>query len=81
MPVAPLRADNLILLRLKSSEAGVSCSISFSPFSAPAAFSSWPRMQPCATGSEHMLDLILGAVVSAGLLVYLFWALVRPEDF
>jgi len=28
-----------------------------------------------------MLDLILGAVVSAGLLVYLFWALVRPEDF
>jgi K+-transporting ATPase KdpF subunit len=28
-----------------------------------------------------MFDLILGAVVSAGLLVYLVWALVRPEDF
>jgi len=28
-----------------------------------------------------MFDLILGAVVSAGLLVYLIWALVRPEDF
>ncbi|MGI3776906.1 MAG: K(+)-transporting ATPase subunit F [Janthinobacterium lividum] len=28
-----------------------------------------------------MTDLILGAVVSAGLLVYLVWALVRPEDF
>jgi len=28
-----------------------------------------------------MLDLILGAVVSAGLLIYLVWALVRPEDF
>lgn len=27
------------------------------------------------------LDLILGAVVSAGLLIYLVWALVRPEDF
>ena len=28
-----------------------------------------------------MFDLILGAVVSAGLFVYLVWALVRPEDF
>lgn len=28
-----------------------------------------------------MFDLILGAIVSAGLLVYLVWALVRPEDF
>jgi len=28
-----------------------------------------------------MLDLILGAAVAAGLLVYLVWALVRPEDF
>ena len=28
-----------------------------------------------------MLDLILGGVVSVGLLVYLVWALVRPEDF
>jgi K+-transporting ATPase KdpF subunit len=31
--------------------------------------------------ADLMLDLVLGAVVSAGLLVYLFWALVRPEDF
>jgi len=27
-----------------------------------------------------MLDLILGGVVSAGLLFYLLWALLRPED-
>jgi K+-transporting ATPase KdpF subunit len=28
-----------------------------------------------------MLDLALGGVVSTLLLVYLVWALVRPEDF
>jgi len=28
-----------------------------------------------------MFDLILAGIVSAGLLVYLVWALVRPEDF
>jgi len=28
-----------------------------------------------------MFDLIFGAVISAGLLVYLVWALLRPEDF
>jgi len=28
-----------------------------------------------------MFDLILGGAVSACLLVYLVWALVRPEDF
>jgi len=28
-----------------------------------------------------VFDLILGGIVSAGLLVYLVWALVRPEDF
>ena len=28
-----------------------------------------------------MLDLILGGAVSAGLLIYLVWARVRPEDF
>jgi len=27
-----------------------------------------------------MLDLILGGAVSALLLVYLVWALIRPED-
>ncbi|WP_084698555.1 K(+)-transporting ATPase subunit F [Muricoccus aerilatus] len=27
-----------------------------------------------------MLDLILGGVVCAGLLAYLLWALLRPED-
>jgi K+-transporting ATPase KdpF subunit len=27
-----------------------------------------------------MTDLILGGVVAAGLLVYLLWALLRPED-
>ena len=27
------------------------------------------------------LDLVLGAAVSLGLLVYLGWALIRPEDF
>jgi K+-transporting ATPase KdpF subunit len=31
--------------------------------------------------SAAMLDLILGGAVSAGLLIYLVWALVRPEDF
>jgi len=28
-----------------------------------------------------MLDLVLGGTVSALLLIYLVWALVRPEDF
>ncbi|MGO9817279.1 MAG: K(+)-transporting ATPase subunit F [Acidocella sp.] len=28
-----------------------------------------------------MLDLTLGGVISAGLLVYLVWAMLRPEDF
>jgi len=28
-----------------------------------------------------MLDLVLGGAVSSGLLIYLVWALVRPEDF
>ncbi len=27
-----------------------------------------------------MTDLILGGAVSAGLLAYLLWALLRPED-
>ncbi|MCU4160403.1 K(+)-transporting ATPase subunit F [Acidiphilium sp. AL] len=28
-----------------------------------------------------MIDLALGGAVALGLLVYLVWALVRPEDF
>jgi len=28
-----------------------------------------------------MLDLVLGGVISAGLLIYLVWAMLRPEDF
>jgi len=28
-----------------------------------------------------MLDLVMGGVISAGLLVYLVWAMLRPEDF
>jgi K+-transporting ATPase KdpF subunit len=28
-----------------------------------------------------MFDLLLGGVLSAGMLVYLVWALLRPEDF
>ncbi len=28
-----------------------------------------------------MLDLVLGSAVSAVLLVYLVWAMLRPEDF
>jgi len=28
-----------------------------------------------------MFDLVLGGVLSAGMLVYLVWALIRPEDF
>jgi K+-transporting ATPase KdpF subunit len=31
-------------------------------------------------GFDHMLDLVLGGAVSALLLVYLVWALIRPED-
>jgi K+-transporting ATPase KdpF subunit len=38
-------------------------------------------MPPCATGSSAVFDLILGGAVAAGLMVYLIWALVRPEDF
>jgi len=28
-----------------------------------------------------MFDLVFGGVISAALLVYLVWALLRPEDF
>jgi K+-transporting ATPase KdpF subunit len=28
-----------------------------------------------------MLDLVLGGITSGLLLIYLVWALVRPEDF
>jgi K+-transporting ATPase KdpF subunit len=28
-----------------------------------------------------MFDLVFGGVISATLLVYLVWALIRPEDF
>jgi K+-transporting ATPase KdpF subunit len=28
-----------------------------------------------------MFDLVFGGVISAALLVYLVWALIRPEDF
>ena len=37
-----------------------------------------------ATGSEEattMFDLVLGAIVTVGLLVYLTYALLRPEKF
>jgi K+-transporting ATPase KdpF subunit len=38
-------------------------------------------MPSFADGSEPaMFDLILGGAVSAFLLVYLLWALIRPED-
>lgn len=32
-------------------------------------------------GTRVMLDLTLGGIISAGLLVYLIWAMLRPEDF
>ena len=57
------------------------CWTSSSPYSALAASCSWRPTPPCATGSSAMFDLILGGAVSACLLVYLVWALVRPEDF
>ena len=38
-------------------------------------------MPCCANGSEPVADLILGGGVAAFLLIYLVWALVRPEDF
>jgi len=38
-------------------------------------------MPLCATGSSAVFDLFLGGAVAAGLMVYLVWALVRPEDF
>jgi K+-transporting ATPase KdpF subunit len=28
-----------------------------------------------------MFDLVFGGIISAALLVYLTWALLRPEDF
>ncbi|MEO9189189.1 MAG: K(+)-transporting ATPase subunit F [Acetobacteraceae bacterium] len=38
-------------------------------------------MRRSAIGSDAMFDLVLGGIVSGGLLIYLVWALVRPEDF
>jgi K+-transporting ATPase KdpF subunit len=45
---------------------------------APAAFTSTP-----AIGCEDAMsfELILGGVISVGLLVYLVFALLRPEKF
>ncbi len=37
-------------------------------------------MPNCANGSDAMIELALGGVVTAFLFVYLIWALVRPED-
>ena len=40
-----------------------------------------PPTRPDASGSDAiMLDLILGGAVAAALLLYLLWALLRPED-
>ncbi len=57
------------------------CSTFCSLCLAPAASFSWLATPRSATGSDVMLDLILGGAVSAGLFFYLVWALVRPEDF
>jgi K+-transporting ATPase KdpF subunit len=41
----------------------------------------WPHTPRCAGVSDAaMVDLILGGAVSGLLLVYLLWALIRPED-
>lgn len=32
-------------------------------------------------GGSSMIDLLLAGGVSLGLLFYLIWALIRPEDF
>jgi K+-transporting ATPase KdpF subunit len=38
-------------------------------------------MSPAAAASDPaMVELILGGTVAAGLLLYLLWALLRPED-
>ncbi|WP_207802893.1 K(+)-transporting ATPase subunit F [Roseicella frigidaeris] len=38
-------------------------------------------MPPAAPASRPtMLDLLLGGAVAAALLLYLLWALLRPED-
>jgi K+-transporting ATPase KdpF subunit len=38
-------------------------------------------MLSAASGSEvAMFDLILGGAIAAALLLYLLWALLRPED-
>ena len=35
----------------------------------------------CEGGQAMILDYVLGAIVTAGLLVYLVYALIRPERF
>ncbi|WP_408863299.1 K(+)-transporting ATPase subunit F [Acidiphilium acidophilum] len=54
----------------------------FSPCSPPSRSSrcSSPT-SPSARKSEPMPDLALAGAVALGLLIYLVWALVRPEDF
>lgn len=59
----------------------LSCSTFCSLCLAPAASCLWLAMPRYVSGSDAMLDLILGGAVSAGLFFYLVWALVRPEDF
>jgi K+-transporting ATPase KdpF subunit len=54
-------------------------------FSSPPVSAFSPRaasISTPATGSEGaMFELILGALISAGMLVYLVVALLRPEKF
>ncbi|PWC27067.1 K(+)-transporting ATPase subunit F [Pseudoroseomonas aestuarii] len=38
------------------------------------------RLRPDLTAMPGLLDLMLGGAVSLGLLGYLLWALLRPED-
>jgi K+-transporting ATPase KdpF subunit len=61
-------------------EAPVTWATSVRPGLEQPSSSSW-RRTPNSASAFDMLDLIAGGAVSALLLLYLVWALVRPEDF
>jgi K+-transporting ATPase KdpF subunit len=39
------------------------------------------RLRPSVEANTMSIDYVLGAIVSVGLLVYLVYALIRPEKF
>ncbi len=68
---------------MRSSSSSRLCSSSLLWRTSPRA-SGWndeAGLKACATRTEMTIDYAIGLVITAGLLVYLTYALLRPEKF